>query len=182
MKFRVQGSRFRVYLWVGVASLGFRAQVPQPPEQPGQPEPAMPPAANQDPGTRHRGPTIHHTPAILGQLAPPGAGLLLDVNGHRFCATFATTKSVATLLGGTLSQTHFTRTFKNRSWEAILSSVHAWLWEKYETIPAGSRDPLPAGTNLQSIGVVPQSVILELRPIIEALPPAKHYSSSSKAT
>ena len=120
-------------------------------------------------------PAAFSSPAdILSELEPPECKLSLNANDWRWVSSF---RCQSELFIDKLQAKFHTKTFDAGNWKSKLQDIHRFIWNKWDLIR--EQYPLPQGKSEQIPGIVPPGIFEQLAPIIQRLPPAKKYHSSS---
>ena len=120
-------------------------------------------------------PAAFSSPAdILSELEPPECKLSLNANDWRWVSSF---RCQSELFIDKLQAKFHTKTFDAGNWKSKLQDIHRFIWAKWDLIR--EQYPLAEGRSEQIPGIVPPGIFEQLAPIIQRLPPAKKYHSSS---
>ena len=113
---------------------------------------------------------------VLSLMTPPRCQIGISFTDHRFTSKMAFESKEFT---GRMKQQTFTVSFAQRlSWDQALKRVHEYNWRKWHMVK--EQLPLPAGQEPQTPGEVPQHVMEQLKPTIDALPPLQKDKSKAK--
>lgn len=137
--------------------------------------------ATQAATVRSSGPKLHATPALLSELEGPGFKFVLNHKDHRFTVSFQRKGSKSAHWLDEYAQWSFSRSFDQTNvadWVAKLKQCHQWGWTKWAlaTDIAGFH---PDGFVPQEPGLILDSFVEKLRPVIEGLPDKTQYTRKS---
>lgn len=132
----------------------------------------------KDPGPgavkRTREPKHKSPDEILSQLTPPTCYIGLSATDNRFTSTM---KAQSALFTGRMKQATMTCSFGARmAWQDALRSVHEFNWRKWFMVK--DEHPLKEGQAEQTPGNIPNHLLEQLEPHIQALPARKTQKPS----
>ena len=134
--------------------------------------------ATQEATVRSSGPKLHATPALLSELEGPGFKFVLNHKDHRFTVSFQRKVGISAHWIGPHAQYSFSRSFDHSNpadWIEKLKQCHEWGWTKW-SLATDIPEVQPAGSVGQDPGMVPDSFIERLRPVIQNLPEKTVYT------
>ena len=146
----------------------------QPASPSGPLDAVAPPAAAKTPFSK--GPTVHRTPELLQKLVPNHEfSVKLNFNDWRFQSECAKRFHSMDIFIPPYSQKTFSKSFQSdqTTWKQALEIVHKHTWEKWGIVQSDS--PLTA-SSVQVPGEIPEDIVAQLQPIIEAMPSPKDYN------